>query len=73
MGRALCIDSSLISQMATKVQFLLDHYEPSEREADYVCVFCGNRAERNGASVVHKDNCLGVRFLKAYNEADEGA
>lgn len=71
-NEAVKIDNKILNDLAEDIRFnLLDHNELSERYSDYVCVFCGNRAETNTTRVEHKDDCLGVRFLKAYDEASK--
>jgi hypothetical protein len=67
----ITITAELADELMSDIQRLMDHWSPCDTASDYVCEFCGNRAPNNQLAMVHKDNCLGVRYLEALENGEE--
>ena len=52
-----------LQKLESELPFLLDKYSPDPDGSDYVCMFCGNRAQHNDIPVVHREDCLGIELL----------
>ena len=59
------MNQELLERLKNELPSLMDYYSYDPQDSDYLCVFCGNRAETNHHPVKHKPNCLGQAL---YNE-----
>lgn len=64
MSDSIKIDRKLAEELEDKLSDLTHRWSPSDTMADYECVFCGNRPSTNKTSIIHEDNCLGVRLAQ---------
>lgn len=62
----VAIPRDLADELLTETYSLMFHYSYCDNDSDFVCEFCGKRAETNDANTInHKTDCLGPRLLEA--------
>ena len=60
----ITISRELADELASEISSLMDHYSYCSNGSDYVCEFCGNRANTNLDGVIHDKNCPAERWIK---------
>lgn len=52
------------AEISETIRRFMDHYHWNPQGSDYSCLYCHKELEPKAHTIVHKDDCDGVRFLK---------